>query len=175
MDSIIKRLEEKLLDQKDVFRIADKKWSPDKFITHTELARAGDLGQLMEQRGNFLVVLWESRADYGHWTCLIRHTKPSVYYEFFDSFGLPPDGQLAYMHYGQTKPFLSAMLDDTGLPWIYNHVKLQKEYHHVNTCGRYVGLRLLLSDRRLSDYVLLLTKNKHYDPDFWVSAITMIT
>lgn len=174
VDLIIKHLERKLLSDDEVFKIADASRNSGNLLTHNQLAKVGNISKYLDRVGGFIVILWEEgKENYGHWTCLIKHRNPR-YIEYFDSYALPPDAPLDSKSYGIKTPFLTQMLNSSGVRWVYNHKKLQKFYDDVNTCGRYVGLRLLFRKDPLNSFIALLTKNKHYPPDFWVSALTLI-
>jgi hypothetical protein len=99
--------------------------------------------------------------------------------EFYDSYGLAPDEELKLdnqfhlrIHGGKITPHLGALIQAGGWSVKYNHEQLQEQLSDINTCGRYCVMRLIYKDLSIRKFNDLLTKNKYYHPDFWVSAMT---
>ena len=44
----------------------------------------------------------------------------------------------------------------------------------INTCGRWASIRIKFRSISLRDFQTLFKNNRHYNPDFWVSALTYL-
>ena len=125
-----------------------------KIIKYSELSQFTDLDDLLPNPTDYCIILYEDSIDHGHWVGLCRYDGK---YEHFDSYGLKPDKELAWVNFkvrrslGETQPFLSELLKQKE--YIYNTVKYQASEADVNTCGSHVVHRL---------YRL---KNQHMDLD----------
>lgn len=91
------------------------------------------------------VILYHTRKNYGHWTC-IYEVKNRIY--FFDSYGFIPDDELKFLPYDLKEElnsdyrYLTKLLYESNKPVEYNEYQLQKRKSGINTCGRWVLLRL---------------------------------
>lgn len=125
------------------------------------------------------VLLYQTGDKFGHWVSLIDRGNRKL--EFYDPYGLKPDEELNInneyhlrIHGGQITPHLTALIKKEGWKVEYNNQRLQRFLKDVNTCGRYCALRIRYRDLSIQKFNNLLTKNKHYEPDFWVSALTLL-
>ncbi len=121
-----------------------------------------------------VVILYKTRDDYGHWTCLFRYGNMI---EFFDPYGLMIDDQLKYnksrkfkIENAQDHFYLTRLLAVAPETISYNHYKFQKFAVNITTCGRWCLLRLQNNDKPLKQFhkeVLDETKQlgngKNYD------------
>ena len=96
----------------------------------------------------------------------------------FDSFGTPIDGDFKWLtveqqaQLGETRRELSRLVADArarGWQVTHNAVPLQRQ--DMDTCGRFVALRLLLSHLSLRELQQLLLESG--DPDAYVTRVTM--
>lgn len=134
---------EKALSESDILDIIDGKA---RVMTYQELQKYNDLNKALGKHGA-IVLLYTTSKNYGHWVALFKVNDNLV--EFFDSYGYPPDDELKFVpeyfrknNYGDY-PHLTSLLYDSGYNIIYNEYQLQKEKKGINTCGRWVALRLL--------------------------------
>ena len=67
-----------------------------KVITYKELSQYKNIEEALKIYGR-LVLLFESRNNYGHWTLLHRLKGKKNEVEMFDSYGLFPDEELDYI------------------------------------------------------------------------------
>jgi len=110
-----------------------------------------------------LILLYESRDNYGHWTLVFK--TPEGYIEHFDSYGYKPDEEIKgipeyYRKKNYNKvPHLTYLLFTSRIPVRFSQYKLQKKGPMINTCGRWVGLRLLLRDLTEDQFKDLMTAN----------------
>lgn len=90
-----------------------------------------------------LILLYEFKPDFGHWTSVLE-TKEGL--EHYDSFGFLPDKELEVIvpkEYrkvsGQNYKYLLHLLYNSNKPVNYNQYPFQME--DTSTCGRWVVLR----------------------------------
>lgn len=174
IDAKIYRSEDYDLSEDDIMRITDNKT---KIFLYSDLEKVDNIDDILEPYG-CCVILYQLEANVGHWVCLIRKSKMEL--EFFDPYGLSIDEELQYSKYnlrrhnGEIVPHLTALIEKSNYKVISNTEKLQKFKEHVNTCGRWVSMRIRFKDVSLGKFIELFTKNKYYDADFWVSAMTLL-
>ena len=115
-----------------------------KIIEYKQLKNYKNIDELLPNKTDFVMILEETRKNYGHWVCLIKYKGG---YEYFDSLGFPPDdlkwiSSLNRQQNGETEPLLHILLHNSGLKSIkYNKIKYQSK--QANTCGRWDILRIL--------------------------------
>jgi hypothetical protein len=107
---------------------------------YRDIAQLRDLPQLP------IALLYETEPGYGHWVGVLE-TPEGI--EHFDSYGLKPDAELAWVpeKYRQafhaTAPHLVRLLARDGRDVNYNEYKLQSKEPKIATCGRWVVARCL--------------------------------
>lgn len=172
MDKLIARSESKSFSGKDLIRLCDGKV---RILEYSQLADARSLNEVLGRKGA-VIILYETRKNYGHWVGLFRVDKRTV--EFFDPYGLMPDEELGFIddnfreESGQSVPHLTALLAASRDKIIYNQFPLQKLAKNTSTCGRWCGLRIALRQLPLADFVALFV-GQQFSPDWYVSALTM--
>jgi len=174
LDQYLSKAERLDLSGGDIHRITDGLCLP---IPYHELDNIDDINQLFDQ-SNVIMLLYEINSeDSGHWVTIIKHNNNTI--EFFDPYAMKPDEELKYSpyyyrtHKGNEIPHLTYLLEQSGLKIIYNKCKLQKFLKDVNTCGRHCAIRAKFKDLSLSEYCKMMKDNKYYDPDLWVTALTI--
>lgn len=131
---------------------------------YSDLANINNIDTYMADK-DFIVILYRSTSNYGHWTCLLKHDKFNSY-EFFDSYGIQPDRQLISMPlrirnaFGQESPILAALLLDSDRKIEYNNFKLQKLDDKIATCGKWVTMRCLMNELPIEVFGKLFSKNE---------------
>lgn len=138
-------------------------------ISYHELEGIQSIQQLLEPYGA-VILLYETKQNFGHYTALFFDKNKNL--EFFDSYGFAPDQELKYATYDNT-PYLSNLLKKYQGKIIYNNEDLQKWARDVNTCGRWCASRIRFRNLSATEFKNLF-KNKYYNPDFFVSAITYL-
>ena len=117
-------------------------------IKYSELDNYNNMEDLFKECDRVLL-LYESKINSGHWTCLINQPKQIV---FFDPYSLEPDSQLAFTNIkfresiGIKKPYLSYLMYKTKKPIDYNNVQLQVLKEGVETCGYWCAVRMMCDD-----------------------------
>jgi len=174
-DSTILKAENISLSGKDINTITENKCN---IIAYENLHEYTNIDQVLGTHGA-CVILYQLKADYGHWVSIFKVDNNTL--EYFDSYGLPVDGELKFsqehlrIHKGVITPHLTALIHKSnhGYKVIFNNIALQKLRRDENTCGRFAALRIRLRNIPLNRFVDLCTKNKCYNPSFWVSALTL--
>lgn len=148
-----------------------------KVIFYHDLIRFDSIEELLKPYGS-VIILFLITGNFGHWVALIDQGETL---EFFDPLGLFPDSELQFVQKAQLKrdlegnePLLTRLLNAQEKTLVFNDVQLQQDAKDVNTCGRWAGSRVLLKDIPLESYVALFEKQNCGDPDFWVTAVTLL-
>lgn len=96
------------------------------------------------------ILLYEYKPNYGHWCCIFENQNGI---EFFDPYGYIPDDELEFVPSFIKIPYLTKLLYQSNRNIEYNADRLQEDKEGINTCGRHVGMRLLLRMVPIDDYV----------------------
>ena len=160
------------LSDREVAKIAQGRC---KLMVYNDLKNVNAIEELLIPYGACLI-LYEYKPQYGHWCGLIE-TIPGKRMEFFDSYGLKPDDEKQFIKNGYWKEgYLSKLLYEAakrGWEIEYNQHPFQNwNEKKISTCGRWVGLRMLLRFLPLSTF-----KELFYHPDYYISDVlaTVIT
>jgi len=127
----------------------------DRIFSYSQLADVNSIEELLPNLIDSCFILYEHSKNNGHWTCLSRYIQDDEpILEFFDSYGGEPDSQLNWtdkqtrMGLGITEPFLTNLMDKSGLKVIHNKKNYQKNLPIIATCGRWCVLRAKLLDSK---------------------------
>lgn len=158
MDKIIQNnLEKYPLNGKDVLDLCKGKVN---VLRYSDL-QDKTLDQILGEHKACIILIEYPDKQIGHWVLLFQH--PDGVLEYYNSFGFPVD-------YPNKTPIIQSKL--YGLRVIVNNQCLQSKKDNINTCGRYCVLRLNYKHLDMRDFNRLLTQNKAYNSDFWVSVCT---
>ncbi len=174
-DTAIFNAENIALTGEDVHKITQGKCN---VLAYQELEKYNSIDDVLSKDGS-AIILYQLTSLFGHWVSIFRVDDKTL--EYFDSYGLPVDGELKFSqehlrrHKGNIVPHLTALIkqSDHGYKVIYNNIALQRLRKNENTCGRFASLRVRLRHIPLKRFQQLCLKNKAYDSSFWVSAITL--
>lgn len=146
------------------------------WIPYDEIVKRAANGEsildMMNGYDSLVVLYYTISPQYGHWTCIIRHSNPTRL-EFFDPYGFTIDGVVRDIKPSLKKkmlqqfPTLSYLFYLTGLPIEYNEHQLQGKGDHISTCGYWTGCRIQWKDIPLERFQeIFATLRKHgYDCD----------
>jgi hypothetical protein len=177
----IDRLMSISLNDSQLMNLIDNKAN---LILYPDLHKYNNIDTLLNPYGA-CVLLYESKPNYGHWTCFFKVKKNEI--EFFNSYGDTepneglPDGSLEFIPEefrevsNQCHTYLSKLLVDSPYNLSYNQYKFQKVGNGINTCGRHVATRLNFRHLLLDDYYKFIKsycRNLDLDPDEVVSLLT---
>ena len=174
IDKIIKKSEDIDLSGNDIMRITEGKTN---MLSYDKLEEYNNIDEVLGPHG-CVVILYQTKENTGHWVCLFKRDNNVL--EFFDPYGLVLDQELPLStynlqrHNGVLTPHLTALIKQSSYKVSNNIHKLQEFKHDVNTCGRWVSLRVKWRSKSLSEFIKLLTTNENYNGDFWVSALTIL-
>src|SRR5208337_542334 len=139
----IKQLIEKSLSNEEILQIINNKAN---LISYPDVHKYRDLDELLGKYGA-CVILYEWKNLYGHWTCIFKLDDETV--EFFDPYSLFPDKELKFINKEyrikthQNFPYLTSLMLKSPYVLTYNDFPFQQYKEKVNTCGRWVAIRLL--------------------------------
>ena len=117
-------------------------------IKYSELADVKSIYDLLPKDMTYKIILIEEQTNKGHWVCILRYGRTI---EAFDSYSGTIDNELKYIPelmkriLGEDKKHLSRLLKEVkDRQVIYFKKRLQKLQDGINTCGRWVILRILM-------------------------------
>lgn len=169
----IKKAESLSLSDDDIRTLTNNKLE---IHAYKDLERFNNIDEVLGKNGA-CVLLYQTKEDYGHWVSIFKVDNNTL--EFFDSLGWAMDQELKFsdynirVHNGEAVPHLTHLINESHYGLIQNKTKLQKNAYDDNTCGRWASLRVRLRDLTLIHFVNLFTKAHTFEPDFWVSALTV--
>lgn len=148
------------LSDKDILNMLDRKCN---LLTYTELANYNNLNDALGEYKT-LVILYMTKNNYGHWCCLFLRDDNIL--EFFDSYGIFIDDELEFIpdNYrivsNQSYPHLTYLIYNSQYKNVeYNQYKLQKMTPEINTCGRWVVVRIMLKRLSLDEFAQKFKNN----------------
>lgn len=172
MDAQIARWEGKSFSGDDIYRLCDKKV---RVMKYRDLKDFDNLSDAMGRYGA-LIILYETRENYGHWCAVFRVDRSTL--EYFDPYGMLFDDELDHIpdnfkRLSGQLPYLSKLIAASRYKTVvYNMEPLQKLKKDTNTCGRWCGLRVCLRDVPLKQFIALFKKQK-FPPDWYATALTL--
>lgn len=172
MDKLIKMSYGKSFSDSDISRLCEGKVN---IYEYKDLRNFDTIEQMLAPY-NCAIILYTTKANYGHWVAIILHNNGVL--EHFDSYALAPDQELNFTpkdkrkELGEEYPYLTKLMYDSPYDVIYNKVKLQKFKQDYNQCGRWCGLRVVFRELPLRKFCSLFMKQK-FEPDYYVTALTM--
>lgn len=179
MDRIILNAEQMMLTGEDIHQMTKGEVN---ILPYHTLANAMNLDDILGSSGA-AILLYEMHSGTGHWVLISKKEATQTageHIEFFDPLGLEMDTELPRVPHNvraslnEDVPHLTRLVRASGLGVVWNRMKLQKDAEHINTCGRHCVVRWLFRKNSLPIYQHLLTRNRAYDPDFWVSSLTLL-
>jgi hypothetical protein len=138
-----------------------------KVMKYSDLANYGTIDELLPKPRDFRIILIEDSYNKGHWCCILKYDKTI---EWFNPYGIRPDaqknllGRMRNMMLGQEPDYIDDLMKASkGYKLIYNKKKLQKLKNGINTCGRWIILRIIcMKDMmmNLKDFLKLIKDNQ---------------
>jgi len=137
-----------------------------KIVKYNELKNYRTILDLLPQNKSFKIILIENEYNKGHWVLVLRYGNTI---EWFNSYGDKPEatkrvnGSLKNRLLGQTSDELKRLFKSAPSKFkvIYNKRKFQKLKPDINTCGRWVILRILTAmnmNMDLTEFNDMITK-----------------
>jgi len=174
IDTLIKNSEKVSLSDSDILKITENKC---KVFAYQELENYKTIDQALGEHGA-AVILYQHEENFGHWVAVFKVNENTI--EFFDPYGISMDSEIEFSpyqirrHEGTKVAHLSHLIEQSEYDLIENKVPLQKNKKDVNTCGRFSALRIRFRNIPLKEFYNMLRNTKCYDPDFMVSAMTLL-
>jgi hypothetical protein len=119
-----------------------------KIVKYADLDQYQHIYDLLPNRTDFCFILTESKYNMGHWTVLVRNGSN---FEYFDSYSDSPKSILDFIPKYMNKQLGNNWSQDLGKiiksikpsdKFLYNKFPFQQEMNDVNTCGRWVIIRV---------------------------------
>jgi len=119
-----------------------------KIVKYADLDIYETIYDLLPNQMDFCFILTESKYNVGHWTALIRNGSN---FEYFDSYSDSPKSILDFIPKYMNSRLGNSWNEDLGKiigsikksdKFLYNKYPLQQEMEGVNTCGRWVIIRV---------------------------------
>lgn len=119
-----------------------------KIVKFADLETYKSIYDLLPNKLDFVFILVETEPNHGHWQLLLRNKNM---FEFFDSYGDPPKTILSFIPKYMNKLLGNDYNKDIGHilktvqppdNLIINEYPFQTETEGVNTCGRWISLRV---------------------------------
>jgi hypothetical protein len=175
LDVIVKDAENIALSGSDLETITEGKAN---IIKYSDLHQYSSIDDVFGSKES-IIILYLKKSNFGHWCCLFKAPwKPETLY-FYDSYGFQLDEEIKFadeqlrIHQGQEVPHLTHLIRKSNYYLEQNDFQYQSKEHHINTCGRWAGMRVRHMDMSPTQFKTFFTKNKHYTPDFWVSVLSI--
>ena len=172
IDNVIKNSENYSLSDSDLLNLTDNKV---KVITYQELENYDTINQVLEPH-DAVIILYQQTKNVGHWASIIKQ-KNTI--EIFDSLGVGLDHELEFSDYNKRRhggtpiPHLTNLLNESNYEVQVNLRQIQNDGSHINTCGRWAGLRVRFRDVPMKKFIDMF-KNSKNNPDYMVTALTIL-
>lgn len=172
IDNVIKNSENYSLSDSDLLNLTDNKV---KVISYSDLENFNTIDEVLEPFGA-VIILYQQTKTSGHWASIIKQ-KNTI--EIFDSLGVGLDHELEFSdfnkkrHGGVAIAHLSNLLNKSNYKVEVNLQQIQKDNSHINTCGRWAGLRVRFRDIPMKHFISMF-KNGKNSTDYMVTALTIL-
>lgn len=180
LSDVLKNAEKIELSASDIERATNGKC---KVVVYHTLGNYTDILDLFKKTGTqFIALLYEVSENNGHWvTLILRDNKvpgrAPFNLEVFDSYGFGQlDYELRYAVYDKT-PYLKRLvsiskaknqIDSVDV----SHYPMQKHLGDVNTCGRYVIVRVRFGNMSNKEFEHFIA-HERLPPDQYVTLLTL--
>jgi hypothetical protein len=138
-----------------------------RILKYSDLANYNTIDELLPKPRDFRIILIEDSVNRGHWCAILKYDKTI---EWFNPYGIRPDaqknllGKLTNIMLGQERDYMTELMEKSkGYKLIYNKKKLQKLKAGINTCGRWIILRVIcMKDMMmgLKEFIKMIETNK---------------
>lgn len=157
-DTIVERIGTSLTDG-DIGRYFGD-GAESKILKYSELSQYKHIDELLPKERDFRVILVEDSHNKGHWCCILKYNKTI---EWFNPYGVRPDGQknllgkVRNQMLGQEHDYMTDLMKSSkGYKLIYNKARLQKLRQGINTCGRWIILRIICMKDLMMDLKMFI-------------------
>lgn len=174
MEQLIRRKEiSRSLTNADIHRFLDGNCN---VLSYQDLKNFQSINQVLYPFG-CTVLLYELHGpDNGHWVYVNKSKTHKNTIEFFDPYGGKPEELIFNRKYyfKDAFPLLAQLIHDGGYKLVYNNMRFQVARKGINTCGRWVLIRHILSFLDLDEFEKLF-KSQSYtlSRDELATALTL--
>jgi pimeloyl-ACP methyl ester carboxylesterase len=146
-------------------------------VTYPELRDAHKIEDVLDDKGRVVLLYLTTSKTAGHWTTVFTRDDDI---EFFDPYGGAPDEQFDWIPdsieaaLGQTTRYLGRLLaraSEDGYRVRHNPYQFQEMAKGVNSCGRWVAVRLIYSHLTIHQFKTLIDECG-VSPDVFVAVVT---
>ena len=149
-------------------------------MTYASLENYNNIDDVLGEHGA-CVLLYQHDESEGHWCCIFKSAQNDDTLIFHDPYGIKLDSEIEKSpfqmrrHNGEIVPHLSHLLEKSNYKVIQDTYQFQEFKHDINTCGKFVCVRLLFRDYTPRKYKhLLLNSFEGMNPDKTVSMLTLL-
>ena len=157
-----------------------------KIVKFADLDLYKDIYDLLPNKLDFVFILTEVKPNHGHWQLLLRDNKR---FEFFDSYGDSPKTILNFIPKYMLKILGNDYNKDIGHilksikksdKLIINSYPFQSDIDDVNTCGRWIALRVALllhknyNNKEFVNYIKKMVKQSKLKNDELITKLINI-
>jgi len=174
LQEIVKDAENIYLSGEDVLELTGRRC---RVIKYNELMFISSIDEVLDVDGS-VIILYQKEEQKGHFCLLTNRYKEGSLY-FFDPYGYDIDQEVKLADFqirnmgGEIVPHLTHLIEKSNYDLIVSKTQYQEFEEHVNTCGRHCVVRLNYINLSDTEYNIFINKNSHYNPDFWVSVLTV--
>jgi hypothetical protein len=120
----------------------------DDIIKYSDLKNFKTIGELLPHDKSFKIILIEDRYNSGHWVCVMKYGKVI---EYFNSYGAKWDTDWKFVSkmirviLNESQNDMTRLMkqaEHDGWRTIWNKHRFQKLDNKIQTCGRWVTLRI---------------------------------
>jgi hypothetical protein len=173
IDDVIKNSENYSLSDSDLLNLTDNKV---KVLSYSDLENFNTIDEVLEPF-DAVIILYQQTKISGHWSSIIKQKNNVI--EIFDSLGIALDHELEFSEYNKKRhggvpiPHLTNLLNKSKYKVEVNLTQIQIDSKHINTCGRWAGLRVRFRDIPMKKFIDMF-KNGKNSPDYMVTALTIL-
>jgi hypothetical protein len=174
LQDIVKQAEDIYLSGEDVVELTDHRC---RIMKYSDLMFVSSIDEILDVDGS-VIILYQKEEQKGHFCLLTNRYKEGSLY-FFDPYGYDIDEEVKLADFqirnmgGEIVPHLTHLIEKSNYNLIVSKTQYQEFEEHVNTCGRHCVVRLNYIHLSDTEYNIFINKNSHYNPDFWVSVLTI--
>ena len=171
MENLVKLYKQRDLDGGEIEALVGK--PP---VLYADLKKYKNVKQLLGKEGRVVILYETSSRTNGHFVALYERYDGVLC--FSDSYGLRYDTEQQYAEYTNKLPrYLTALIENSGMPVDYNKVDYQSKNSKIADCGRYSSFFCLIGQKaNFREIQTLLTTNQDafLIPDNIITLITLI-
>lgn len=154
VNEILEKVKNPMTDDEIEYHLGKK--AKNRIISYEDLEKYQYIEQLLPNSFDYIIILVEWKENNGHWICMLRYidsqTKKATI-EIFDPYGNPIVRTLDkiksdIMRIRQPKQLIVDLVQDAlnkNYQIKQNRHQFQSKNSHINTCGRWVILRIVSS------------------------------